>query len=312
LVDPEAYQVYLKGRYHWNQWPQGLLQAVAYFRQAIELDPNYAPAYASLASCYSSLGFFRPPKTVFPKAREAALQALELDETLAEAHAALGVVSVDFDWDWPETEGRWRSALKLNPNSVDGHRLAAAYWVYQGRFEHGIVEARRARDLDPLSPLVMGELAWAYMRARRYDDALAQYKKTLVLDPSHRLAQAQLGWVLTLQGRYAEALVEFEKLEQSPLDPWLGYLYAVSGRRGEALRIAEHLTELSNLQYVDPYKIAIVYAGLSDKERALAWLEKAYNERSSFMSQLKVDAFFDNLRSDPRFQDLLRRMNFPS
>jgi len=310
-VKPEAYEAYLKGRYYWNLWPDGLERSVEYFKQATQQDPRYAPAYAGLALCYSTMGFFQPPRELYPKARAAALRALELDETLAEAHTAIGFVKLNFDWDWDGAERAWRRALELNPNSVEALGLSTQHLIYTGKFEEGLAQARRARDLDPLARLVNLGLGYAYMRARRYEDAIAQYRMILELDPTFVAARIHLAWLYTFKGMHAEALAEYKKLGELPDHAWLGFLYAKMGRRDDARRLADNLRRLSTQQWVDAYTVAVPYAGLGDKDRAFAWLEKAYQDRSTWMAQLKVEAFFDPLRSDPRFQDLLRRMNFP-
>jgi len=318
-VKPEAYEAYLKGRYYWNLFPEGLERAVEYFQGAIEIDPKYAPAYAGLALCYSPLGFFHAPKEVFPKARAAALRALELDETLAEAHTAVGQVKLYFDWDWGGAELAWRRALELNPNSVDAVTLSAEHLIYTGQFEEGLAQARRARDLDPLNRFVNVSLGYSYMRSRRYDDAIGQYRRMLELEPNLLAARHHLAWIYIFKGMHAEALEEFKKLEGRAEDARFGYfystrlgfLYAQMGRREDARRVADNLRHISTQQYVDAYGLAVVYAGLGEVDQAFACLEKAYQDRSTIMFQLKVEAFFDPLRSDPRFQDLLRRMNFP-
>jgi len=318
-VNPKAYEAYLKGRHYWSLWPVGQDRAMEYFQEATEIDPKYSPAYAGLALCYAHLTYFQPPKEVYPKARAAALRALELDETLAEAHTAIGVVKLKFDWDWEGAERAWRRALELNPNSVEALELSSDHLIWWGQFEEGLAQARRARDLDPLNRSVNLAVAYAYLRARRYDEAIAQYRRMLELDPNFQFAHHHLAWIYTLKGMNAEALAEYKKLGEHPDIPMgflhsdiphLGFLYAKMGRRDDARRVADNLIRISTQEYISPYWVAIVYAGLGDKDQALAWLEKAYQDRSTMMGQLKVEAFFDSLRSDPRFQDLLRRMNF--
>jgi len=311
-VNPEAYEAYLKGRHYWSLWPEGSNRAIEYFLEAIEKDPKYAPAHAGLALCYNFLGFLnRPPIEVFPKARAAALRALELDETLAEAHTAIGLVKIAFDWDWEGAERAWRRALELNPNSVEALRLS--WWdliFVRGQYEEGLAQARRARDLDPLNRFVNVALGYAYFRTRRYDEAIAQYRRMLELDPNFLRIRRGLARTYIFKGMHAEALAEY-KLGEQPDNVGLGFLYAKMGRQDDARRVADNLTRISTQIYIDPYLLAYVYAGLGDKDQAFALLEKAYQDRSIMMVQLKVESFFDSLRSDPRFQDLLRRMNFP-
>ncbi len=316
-VNPEAYAAYLRGRYFWNRigGPGNLEKALQSFHEAIEKDPSYASPHAGAAFCYARLGFSRSPRQVFPKARDAALKAMELDETLAEAHSALGEVKFNFDWDWPGAEREYKRALELNPNSVDAHWQYALFLVrIMGRLDEGIAEAQRALELDPLSPLTNVVLASNYLRSRRYDEAIAQYKRALELDPNNGAAQENVAWCYTLKGMYPEALAEYKKLGEFPYleHARLVYLYAASGRRKEALKAIQELRRLSVRQYVDPFDMAIAYAGLGDKDSVFEWLRKAYDERSEEMTVLKAEPFFDPLRSDPRFRDLLRRMNFPS
>jgi TolB-like protein/DNA-binding winged helix-turn-helix (wHTH) protein/tetratricopeptide (TPR) repeat protein len=310
-VNPEAYESYLRGRYHRLRWPEGLEKSVEYFQKAIEKDPGYAPAYAGLALSYVSLAYFKPPKEAFPKARAAALKALELDERLSEAHTALGYVKLNSDWDWAGAEREFRRALELDPNSTDAHVRYATYLVVMGRFDQGIGEAKRALALDPLSRYTNVALGWEYLVARRHDEAIDQFKKTLELDPNYRYARAMLALSYTLKRKYPEAFAEYKKLEGYSSEVNVGFLYAAMGKRDEALKVIENVKTLSTHAYVDPYDMAAPYAGLADKDQAMKWLNKAYEERSAQMTHLKVEAVFDNLRSDPRFQDLLRRMNFP-
>ena len=310
-VNPDAHEAYLRGRYYWSLFPEGPERAVEYFQKAAEKDPNYALAYAGLALSYNGLGFFQPPKDVCTKARAAARRALELDETLAEAHTADGFVKLYFDWDWDGAERAWRRALQLNPNNIDALQLSAEHLVFTGQFEEGLAQDRRARDLDPLSRFVNDILGYHYMRSRRYDEAIEQYRRMLELEPNATVPRIHLAWVYTLKGMHAEALAEHQKTGWRRDNPWLGYLYAKMGRRDDARRVADNVRRASTQHYVDPYWVAVPYAGVGEKDQAFAWLEKAYQDRSTFMAQLKVDAFFDPLRSDPRFQDLLHRMNFP-
>ena len=311
-VDPEAYEAYLRGRYHWHRWPEGLDKSVEYFQKAAEKDPSYAPAYAGLALCYTSMSYFEPPKENFPKARAAALKALELDEALSEAHAALGYVKLNSDWDWAGAEREFRRALELDPNSSDAHDRHATYLVTMGRLDQGISEAKQALALDPLSRYMNMQLGWVQMMARRHDAAIDQFKKTLELDPNYEWVRVLLAWSYTLNGQYPEAFAEYKTMgEYGSNNNVAGFLYAVSGRRSEALRVVERMRRLSEQTYVDPYMMAVPYAGLGDRDNAMRLLMRAYEERSAEMPQLKVEPFFDNLRSDPRFQELVRRMNYP-
>ncbi len=311
-VNPEAYESYLRGRYYLDRWPDQLDKAVESFQHATEKDPNYAPAFAGLALCYSSMGYFDSPREVFPKAKAAAIKALEIDESQPDAHAALGFAKLNFDWDWPGAEREFRRAIELNPNNTDARHHYASYLGAMRRFDEAIVEAKRAVSLDPLSLRMNLRLGWVYMIAHRYDEAIDEYKKTLELDPNYFQARLYLAWSYTLKGKYPEAYAEYKTMgDYGSSNNFVGFLYAVSGRRSDALRVIERMRRLSAQQYVDPYNMAIPYAGLGDRDNAMRLLTKAYQERSAEMPQVNVEPFFDNLRSDPRFQDLERRLNFP-
>jgi TolB-like protein/DNA-binding winged helix-turn-helix (wHTH) protein/Flp pilus assembly protein TadD len=311
-VNPEAYEAYLRGRYYFDRWPDQLDKAVESFQRAIEKDPNYAPAFAGLALCYSSMGYVDSPREAFPKAKVAAAKALEIDESQPEAHAALGFTKLNFDWDWPGAEREFGRAIELNPNNANVRHDYASYLGAMSRFDEAIVEAKRAVSLDPLSLRMNLRLGWAYMIARRYDEAIDQYKKSLELDPNYFQARLYLAWSYTFKGLYPEAFAEYKKMGgYGSSNNFVGFLNAVSGRRSEALKVIERMRLRSAQTYVDPYNMAIPYAGLGDQDNAMRLLNKAYEERSAEMPQLKVEPFFDNLRSDPRFQELVRRMNYP-
>ena len=319
-VIPDAYEAFLKGRHYWSVFPSGLEPAIDCYGEATRIDPKYAPAYAGLAMCYSILGFFQAPRTILAKARAAALKALELEETLAEAHTGDGMVRLHFDWDWPGVDRAWRRALELNPHDSDALRLATDYLLFMGQFDAGIAKARLARNLDPLSQPVNMRLGYAYMKARRYEEAIEQYRRVLDLDPYQFAARQHLAWIYTFREMYHEALAQFEQMQGhaedakfgSVFSSRLGFLYASMGRLEEARGVAETLKKRSPQHYVDPYGVAIVYAGLGDHDQTIAWLEKGWQERSCFMPQLKVEPFFDCMRADSRFQEMLERMNFPA
>jgi len=324
-IDPESYQLYLKGRFYWAESTlEGLQKATEYFGQAIEKDPGNAAAYAGLADCYNDLGgglSYLPPKDNFPKAKAAAAKALEIDDTLAEAHSALGWVKWEYDWDWPGAEKEYQRAIELKPSSAIAHFRYAEYLITMGRVEEGLSQSKRAQDLDPLSPRIVGALAYEYLAVHRYDDSIAQFKKAIELDPHVAWFHAQLGWVYARKGMYAQAIAEHEKLrpqdyavssENQVLASGLGWVYGLAGRRNDALHILQQFNELLSRGYVDFYQVGAIYAGLGDKDRAFASLEKGYAERSSGMAYIKGDPFWDdNFRSDPRYTDLLRRMGLP-
>jgi serine/threonine protein kinase/Tfp pilus assembly protein PilF len=317
----EAYQSYLKGRYYWSQSSdEGLNTAIQYFNEAIRLDSNYAPAYTGIADANVDLALIdaQPPTETFPKAKTAAAKALEIDPALAEAHAALGSVSWTYDWDWPTAEREFRKSLELNPASAVAHIRFAVYLATMGRFEEAILEGKRAQELDPLWASASTLVGYIHTFAHRYDDALPWYKKGIELEPNVALDRAELAWTFAFKGRYADAIAEYSKMSKIPtpsedqlVSGGLGYVYAVSGKRREALDILAKFNQLSKSRYVDAYMVAAIYAGLGDKDSALGQLNKAYEERSSGMIFVKVDPFFDSLHSDSRFADLLRRIGLP-
>jgi len=323
-ANPEAYQLYLNGRYHANKGTyDGLMKGNEYFQQAIAKDPNYALAYAGLADSYVELGgwlTYLPPNEAGPKAKAAAMKALELDDSLAEAHAALARAQYYYGWDWPSAESEFKRAVELNPNSAISHYGYSELLLARARFDESIAEAMRALELDPLSPQIVGNLAFAYLVMRRYDESIAQHQKTLDLDPNAAWIRADMAWAYALKGAYAQAIAEYDKIpeqgkvvaaENQMVANGLGSVYAVSGRRADALKIAKELKDLSSHAYVDFYQVAGIYAGLGDKDEAFRLLEKAYEEHSSSMPNLAVDPFWYGIRSDPHYTDLLRRMGLP-
>jgi serine/threonine protein kinase/tetratricopeptide (TPR) repeat protein len=321
-TNAESYQLYVKGLYHANKASaEGLNQAVRYFQQSIEQDPSNAPAYAELAQCYADLATFAyaPPTEVLPKAMDAATKALALDDSLADAHAALGYAKFAYKMDWTAAEAELKRAIELNPGSVDAHYDYAQYLATQGRFEQSIAEGRRAQELDPVSPRVIGILGYYYLAAGRFDDSVAQFKKGLELDPTSLWLHCMLGWTYARQGAYAQAIAESEKMgaEVSPvtaenqfLAAGLGWIYALSGRRSDALKVLAQLKELDKYAFVDQYNIAMVYVGLGDKDQAFAALERAYSHSTSGVF-LKSDPFWNTVSSDPRYAAILRRMGLP-
>src|ERR1700736_5167572 len=316
----EAYQLYLKGRYFWNKLtPEGFQKAIEYFQQAIEKDPAYALAYVGLADSYEMLGFWGvlPPGEMWPKGKAAALKALELDDNLAEAHVSLGWVSFTYDWDWPAAEKHFERALALNPTSPAAHHWwHSIYLGALGRSDEALAEAKRALDLDPVSPVINHNVAEQLYRARQFDRAIEQCRKTLEMDPSFPQTHSLLGRAYLAKGMYREALAEMEKyLALSPRNPAalasLAYAHARSGERSQALRVLDELRALSKQRHVPSYWFAIVYAGLDEKDQAFAWLEKAYEERDGSLPMLNANPAWDPLRSDPRFADLVRRVGLP-
>jgi serine/threonine protein kinase/tetratricopeptide (TPR) repeat protein len=322
-ANPEAYQLYLKGRYHANQaTAAGLKKSIEYFQQAIDKDPGYTLAYAGLADSYSALGGgwqYLPPRDSLPKAKAAAMKALELDDTLAEAHAALAYATF-FDWDWPTAEREFKRAIELNPNSAVSHDRYAECLKTRLRFDESISEARRAQELDPLSPEIVSQLGFIYLFTQRYDEAIGQFQKALDLNPNLPPIRAGLSWAYAMKRLYPQALAEYDKIsdqdkavapENQFIAGTLGWVYALSGRRADALKIAREFRDLSSHAYVDFYEVAGIYAGLGDKDEAFRSLEKGYDERSATMVYLGIDVFWYGMRSDPRFTDLLRRVGIP-
>jgi eukaryotic-like serine/threonine-protein kinase len=314
-ANPEAYQDYLKGRYWWNKaTAEGLKKGIEYFQQAIAKDPAYSQAYAGLADSYIFTAFVNvPPKEAYPRAKEAALKALELDETLAEAHIPLAVIKTQYDWDWSGGEREFQRAIALNPSSARAHQAYGFVLLGgTGRFKEAIVELKRALELDPLSLLINSNLADALLAARQYDQAIEQAQKTLDLDANFILAHQWLGLSYVHKSMYREGIAELEKaVAISPDDTLalsgLGYAYAAAGRRLEAQKVLDQLNEISKQEYVPAVYRAPIYAALGEKDKAFEWLEKAYEERS--IGDIQAVPVYDPLRSDPRFADLLRRMN---
>ncbi len=314
-TDTEAYQLYLKGRYYWNKrTEEGLKRGVEYFQQAIEKDPTYTLAYSGSADSYNLLGWYGalPQKEVIPKAKAAATKALEIDDQLAEPHASLAYSKFIFDWDWLGAERELKRAIELNPGYATARHWYAVFLISQGRLEEALAEIKRAQQLDPLSLVINVTVGYTFYFDRQYDQVIEQERKTLDLDPSFPGAHYCLGLAYEQKGMFAEAIAEFQRaitLERNPMYIGaLGHAYAVAGRRGEARRLLGDLTDLSKRRYVDPVPVATVHAGLGEKDQAFEWLEKGYEERSSQLTVIKVNPIYDSLRSDPRYEELLRRI----
>jgi serine/threonine-protein kinase len=318
--DIESYQLYLKGRYYSNKASiEGLKKSVEYFQQAINKDPGNALAYAGMSNSYGTLGIFAylQSKDAFPKAKAAALKALEIDDSLAEARAALGITKYVYDWDWSGADAEFKRAIELNPSSVDARRTYAQYLTVRGSLDDGLAEDKRTLELDPLSPQVTGTMAYHYLAARQYDDSIALYKKTMELDPGLDWVHAQLSWAYGAKGDYAQAIDENKKAG-TQVDPIssdnqlnaaaLGWIYALAGRRGDAQKVIAQFQELEKHSEVDHYNVAVVYAGLGEKNQSFDALERAYAQRSGSLAFINADPFFQGLRSDPRYKDLLRRI----
>jgi eukaryotic-like serine/threonine-protein kinase len=316
----EAYQLYLKGRYYWNRRPGGLREGIHYFEQAIEKDPNYALAYSGLADGYATLATWEsgtiPPVEAMPKANAAALKALEIDDTLAEAHASLGYIRLHYDWDWQEAEKQFKRAIELNPRYPLAHHWYSHYLMTVGQPQTSLVESKRYLELDPLDPFANGHLLWHYYYAHEFDHLIEVCRDKLATDPNWFWLHFELGRAYEQKKMFKEAIAELGKASALQKDMTLataalGHAFAVSGQTENARQVLGNLKKLSNQRYVSSADIAMVYAGLGDNDQAFAWLQRAYTERSWYLVVLRVDPRLDNLRSDPRYTDLLRRMGLP-
>jgi len=311
----DAYRLYLKGRNAWNKRTgDQLIQAIEFFNQAIAIDPNYAAAYAGLADCYNMLVVYGrlQPKDGFPKAKEAATKALEIDESLAEAHSSMAFIKFRWDLDRATTEREFQTAIRLKPTYAPAHQWYSSYLVAVERFDEAIAEAKRAEETEPLSFVASSHLGWIYYLSGQNDNAIKQCKKILDLDPSSFPARRYLGLAYEGKGMYAEAINEFQtgvKLSGSPLMlALLGHAYAASGKKEEAQKVLNDLQQLPAERYVSPYTVAAIYAGLGDEEQTYKWLEKAVEERDVWLMNLKVDPVFAKLRPNRKFGDLLARI----
>jgi len=315
----EAYQLYLKGRYFWyKRTEEALKKSIEYFRQAIETEPTYALAYAGLADAYTVLGSFGisalAPCEAFPMAKEAAARALEIDETLAEAHASLANSLAYYDWDWAEARREFARAFELKPGCTTAHHwYGLIYLTSMGRLDEAFAEIKRAHELEPLSLSINTDYGFLPYLMRQYDRAIDEYRKSLELDQSFVYTHWKLGLAYEQKAMYEEAIAEFQKAialsgGSAQAVVLLGHAYAVSGRRKEALKVLGELNELSKRRYVSSYRVAAIHLGLGETERAFEWLERAVEEHDAWLVWLKVDPVLDGLHADPRFADLVRRV----
>jgi DNA-binding winged helix-turn-helix (wHTH) protein/TolB-like protein/Tfp pilus assembly protein PilF len=311
----DAYRLYLKGRNAWNKRTGDALQeAIEFFNQAIAIDPNNSAAYAGIADCYNMLVVYGrvEPKEGFPKAKEAATKALEIDESSAEAHSSMAFIKFRWDWDRAATEREFQEAIKLKPAYAPAHQWYSSYLVAVERFDEAIAEAKRTEELEPLSFVASSHLGWIYYLSGQNDKAIEQCRKILELDPSSFPARRYLGLAYEAKGMYAEAITEFQtgvKLSGSPLMlALLGHAYAASGKTAEAKQVLNDLQQLQDQRYVSPYTVAAIYAGLGDNEQAFKWLQTAVEERDIWLMNLKVDPVFAKLRSQRQFTDILARI----
>jgi eukaryotic-like serine/threonine-protein kinase len=311
----EAYQLYLQGLFYWNKWTEAdFKKAADYFTQAVQKDSRYALSYAGLADTYSLLGDagYLPPSEAWPKAKAAAMQALEIDDTLAEAHTSLALVKEHFEWDWTGAETEFRRAIELNPNSATTHHWYGDYLANMGRSEEGLRETKRAQELDPLSLIINTTLGWQLYLARRSDQAIEQLHKVLDIDARFTPARRVLEEVYAQTGRQKEAVEEREKVVSLSGSPELATSIAEDfsklGYKGVQQSWLDGLTEISKHGYVSSYSIAEGYMRLGQKEKALEWLEKAYQEHDSGLVSIAVEPMFDPIRASSRFVDIVRRM----
>ncbi|PYV98458.1 MAG: hypothetical protein DMG89_11075 [Acidobacteria bacterium] len=316
--NPEAYQLYLQGLFHWNKWTEsGFRKAIDYFNQAVQRDPNYALAYAGLAEAYNFLGDsgYVDSKQVWQNAKAASMQALKVDDSLAEAHTALALVRESYDWDWPGAETEFKRAIQLDPNSATAHHWYGDFLTRMGRFEDSRQELKKAQDLDPLSLLINTSVGRELYYLRQYEAATQQLKKALDMDPNFVPAQQAMEAAYAQGGMYKEAIAQRQRvltLSGNPdLAAAIGEDYRKSGYTGVLQGWLEGLSEVSRRGYVSPYNLAQIHARLGEKEQALSVLEQAYTERDSKLSFVKVDPVFDEIRSDARFQQVLKQLSFP-
>ena len=304
-VDPKAYEANLKGRSYWNQRSEaGIKKAIEQFNAAIQADGSYAEAYSGLADSYTALGYFSylNPNDVFPRAKAAADKALELDPTLAEAHASLGYYNLYYAWDWKESEKEFRRAIALNPNYATAHDWYSVYLLAMGRPDEAMVEIRRAQQLDPLSPLINTDVGFQFYYDKRYDEAIQQLRNTLQTDPKFPLAHLWLGRAYQQKGMYEEAISEYRQTDTS-WPEWvvslaaIGNVEGIAGKKSEARDMLSKLNTLSEVKYVTPYGTALLYAGLGDKVQTFNWLDRAVQGRSHWLVWIRLD---------PRWEDVKR------
>jgi serine/threonine protein kinase/Flp pilus assembly protein TadD len=314
--DQEAYSLYLKGRYFWNRrYEGGLQKGIEYFQKAIEKDASLAPAYAGIADCYCVMGIYNwiPPKEAYPKAKAATLKALEIDNTLSEAHASLGWIKMFYDWDWAAAEKAFQRAIELNPNYATAHEWYAMFLAPMARFDEAISELKKAQELDPLSLIIQAMGGYVYSFAGLSDKAIESCHKTIEMDPNFMLTYFYLGNAYIWNSKWKEAISAFQKLAalsgEGPLAlGFLGFSYGMDGQKAEAQKILDRLNRQSEDKDAFPFFKSLVHIGLGDKARALDWLEKAFDEKESMIACIKVWPPFDTLRQESRFDALLKKL----
>jgi tetratricopeptide (TPR) repeat protein len=306
-----AYQEYLRGRFFWNKRnEEGLRKCMEHFQQAINLDPNYAQAYVGLADSYAILAYYDGTVSkddAFPKAKEAVLKALSIDEALSEAHASLALIKTYYDYDSVAAESEYRRAIEINPNYATAHQWYSDFLMSMGRMPESMSEITCAQELDPLSPIINTTLGERLFYMRRYDEAIAQLRYTLDIEPNFAPAHFALGLALEQKGSYVEAVAQMRKANGFAVSPGLqaslAHALAVMGQKSEANKILEELKKPQDC--ADPYSIAVAYMGLGDRQAAIDWLQKLKNKKGLFEMLLKIDPRLDGIRSDPKFQEIL-------
>jgi TolB-like protein len=318
-IRPEAYEAYLKGRYLWGKRaPEDLQQAITLFQEVVSREPQKALGYAGLADALSALGFYSiaAPKDSYAESRKLILRAIELDDSLAEAHTSLADILYVYDYDWEGAEREFRRAIQLNPSYPNAHHWYSVYLVLRGRKDESLREIERALELDPRSVSINSDLALHYFYTAQYDAAIEQARKTLAMDPSFAMARFWLGRSLFQQGKHKEGISELERiLTEQPghilAQAVLGNAYGISGQPAKARRVAREMEAMSSKRYVSPTLISLVYAGLGDKNKTITFLEEGYNLRDALLTRAKADPVADSIRNDPHFQDLLKRVGPP-
>ena len=318
-ANPEAYELYLKGRFFWNKrGAANLRKSIDYFQQAIENDPNYAPAYAGLAQAWVVLPGHNggAPKDCYPQAEAAAKKALSLDDDLADARTTLSDFKALYNYDFAGAQTEFERVIQLHPNDAMAHHwFANDVLTPLGQSEYAVAEMKRALALDPLSLIINSNLGYAYHFAGRADEAIAQLRKTLEIDGGFALAHAALGQVFELKGQIPEAMAEYQKAVALSDDPnslgLLGHIYGIIGRKDEATKILEQLKEKRQHDYFDAVALALVSLGLGDRDQALSWLEQGFQERSNWVTYIRIEPLLKPLHGDPRFEALAEKI-FPA
>ncbi|MGH9860979.1 MAG: tetratricopeptide repeat protein [Candidatus Acidiferrales bacterium] len=314
-ISPAAYEDYLKGRFFWNKMTMGgFRRAIQHFEAAISKDPAYAEAHAGLADSYASLGLWGlHGREALQRAKAAAEKAVTLRESLADGHASRAFIAMGYEWDWATAEREFRRALELNPGHSAAHHRYGYYLMLRGRWDEAGAELRKAQELDPLSMLINANIGFRHYLMREYDAAIAHWKKNLEMEPDYPLLHGYMGTAYIMKKMYPEAIESLEKAKGTPgVTSAFGYIYGVTGREEKARKQLGALLDAAKRSFVPAFYIALLYAGLGDRDQAFAWLDRAYEERSGYLMEIHLDPMFDPLRSDPRFDALLRRLGHKS